>query len=441
MILENEVVRFIRLARAHSILAGGVLDVGLSSLATFVVGIYAARHLDPVALGAYAFVFTVFTALLDPTAQLVFAPVEIESLGVPAAVRFQLTRKSIPLGGSIACGAALGIPVVVYAWLALTAPAVASKTLIPLVLTAMVNTVVSPLQDHVRSMHHLCGSHLRAARVSFVQLVVVSCAIAAALVTRIPPQWVPFGSLALANLTSGGLALLESRVSVPAALPKLNFRQIVTQGKYIFASGAVPSIATMIASALLTRLAGIAVLGYLEAARIAAQPLTVVSTGVSAVGSPRAMQAARDRDPLRAKRVTAIWDSVLIGFAVVYSLAIGWNHPFNPVARLLPAAFVIPGLVLARIISNLTLTVTFPFRMQLLAMRNEKLVARVEVVGNLLRIAATGTAVVVGAFAQPIGLVVQALTRAPFYFHALKSRYGSTSETTTPATAIPVAEA
>jgi O-antigen/teichoic acid export membrane protein len=416
-----------------------VLDVGLSSLATFVVGVYAARHLDPVALGAYAFVFAVFTALQDPTAQLVFAPVEIGSLAVGPAVRFQLTRQSLPMGAAVSSAATLALPLLVYAWLAMTGAAVSWQILVALVVTAMANTIVSPLQDHLRNMHHLCGSHLRAARVSLVQLAVVSCAIAAAIKTRVPPPWVPFGSLALANLTSGAFAWQNSN-SVPATLPKLKFRQLVRQGKYIFASGAVPSVAGMVVSALLTRLAGIAILGYLEAARVAAQPLSVLSKGISAVGSPRAMQAACDHDPPRAKRVAVIWDTVLIGFAICYALAIGWRHPLNPLMRLVPAAFVIPGLVLARIGANLTLTATMPFRMQLLATRKEKLVAKAEAIGNLLRIAATTSAAVVGAFAEPIGLFIQAISRIPFYSRGLKAEYGNTTGTAKPVATIPLAE-
>jgi O-antigen/teichoic acid export membrane protein len=303
----------------------------------------------------------------------------------------------------------------------------------------MANTAVSPLQDHLRTMNHLCGEHLRAARVSFVQLAVVICAVVTAIATRVPPQWVPFGSLMLANLTSGAFGWIDSRAP-RADLPKVTLRDVVHQGKYIFASAAVPSIASMFAAALLTRLAGVAVLGYLEAARVAAQPLMVVSTGITAVGNPRTMQAARDRNPVRARRVTTIWDGALLGFAVCYSIAIGWSHPLNPFMRLVPVAFVIPGLVLARIAGNLALTLTLPFRAQLLAMRQEKLIAKVEVFGNLLRIAATVSAVVVGAFALPIGQLVQAATRIPFYSRMLRFKYGSSSDTAKQATTIPLVE-
>ena len=73
----------------------GLLDAGLSSLATFVMGFYAARYLPPTILGGYALVFSAFMLMTKVPSQLLFKPAEIAAVGFPSTARLQLLPQTL----------------------------------------------------------------------------------------------------------------------------------------------------------------------------------------------------------------------------------------------------------------------------------------------------------------------------------------------------------
>jgi hypothetical protein len=78
--------------RARRLLPAGLLDAGLASLASFVVGVYAARFLPASELGAYALFFTAFLLAAVVPAQLILTPAEIAAVGVARGERVGLRR-------------------------------------------------------------------------------------------------------------------------------------------------------------------------------------------------------------------------------------------------------------------------------------------------------------------------------------------------------------
>src|SRR5919202_1297041 len=88
----------------------GVLDAGLSSLASFAVGVYAARTLTPVLLGGYALAFTAYGLAATVPAQLVFTPLEITATTCPGPSRLPFLRRSLRMGFLPALLPALGVP-------------------------------------------------------------------------------------------------------------------------------------------------------------------------------------------------------------------------------------------------------------------------------------------------------------------------------------------
>ena len=79
-------------------LPAGVFDAAFSSLATFTVGFFAARFLEPVTLGGYALVFSAFLLLTKIPAQFLFKPAEIAVVSFPDHVRLNFLRHTLSLG-------------------------------------------------------------------------------------------------------------------------------------------------------------------------------------------------------------------------------------------------------------------------------------------------------------------------------------------------------
>ncbi|HEX6913010.1 MAG TPA: hypothetical protein VF142_21555, partial [Longimicrobium sp.] len=91
-------------------LAAGVADAGFASLASFAVGVYAIRALEPGALGAYALVFAAFTLLAVVPAQLLFVPAETAAAYAAPGARAGLAAHSLRAGLPAAVLAAAALP-------------------------------------------------------------------------------------------------------------------------------------------------------------------------------------------------------------------------------------------------------------------------------------------------------------------------------------------
>ncbi|HEX6536600.1 MAG TPA: hypothetical protein VF041_18585 [Gemmatimonadaceae bacterium] len=393
--------------RRHTV-AAGVLDAALSSLASFAVGLYAARLLDPVQLGAYALAFTAYGLAVTVPAQLTFTPLEIAAVSYQQPVRLRFIRRSLVLGGLSTLLPALAIP----GWMLFAPRAIPIEVAVGLSVTAVATAIVSPPQDHLRRMLHIAGVSWCATVVSVVQLVVVATGLVALRLGGAPPWWAPFGALALANLVSliTGLVLARRREHA-AAVPAIRITDVMRSGRWMLLTSLVPTGAAFIASVIAAHIAGAAILGHAEVARLSGQPVMVLAIGLAATLGPGIVAAAQAREPRRARRVTTGFVAVIAVAAGAYLALVGGRWRWNPLAWLLPNAYTIPGLVAVTILANVTHGISYPARVEALGAGKEVALTKVELVGNAVRVAIAGAAGVLGAFVIPLGILVVGVVR------------------------------
>jgi O-antigen/teichoic acid export membrane protein len=402
-----------RRQRHHSLLGqvsmrravpAGLVDAALASLASFAVTLYAVRSLKANELGTYALFFNAFTMAAVVPTQLLFSPAEIGSLAYRGRRRLRLLEQSLRLGCPPAAGAAL---VGTLAAIAGSAGA-RSDVVLPLSVTCLLCTAVSPVQDHVRRLLHFAGVSWRAAAMSVTQLVVVLGSLL--LLTRlgVPALWLPFGALLLANVVSLALGLVLSadwRNYEP--LEPMAISDLFHLGGWLVLVGLTPAGARFLSGVLVTHLSSAATLGHVEAARVVSQPLFVLMLGLSAVLVPRLMEAARQRRPELARNASRPFQFIVIAGGVLYLLVVGFQWPLNPVPLAVPSAYVVTGVVPLMIMAQILQGILQPPRAELTGAGRVRTLLRLEILASLPLCLASATAMVTGVLAAPVGAVLQ----------------------------------
>ena len=408
----------------HAVLAG-VLDAGLSSLASFAVGLYAARALDAVQLGGYALASAAWGLAITVPAQLAFTPLEIIAVSCRAPGRLRFLRRSLMLGLWPTLLPAIAIPL----WMPFAPPAVRPDVVVALTITSVAAAIASPPQDHLRRMLHIAGRSWYATLVSVVQLVVAVGSLVVCSASHVPPWWAPFGALALANVASlsMGVALARRRdvEGATVALPPTRFAAVMRSGRWLLLTSLIPTAAAFVAAAIAAHLAGAAILGYAEVARLGGQPLLVLSTGLSATLGPGLVAAAQQRKQDEAHGVARLCVVLTLILGAGYLALVGTNWRGNPLAWLLPKAYVVPGLVAATILANVTHGISFPLRSEVLGAGKEVALTKIESVGNTVRVLIAGTCTVLGAFIIPCGVLAVGLVRWLGCHTVLRSYYAA----------------
>lgn len=408
----------LRTARSHFLgrgplfrtIGAGLFDSGCASLATFAVGLYAARVFDPAILGAYALTFAAFTLASNMASQLVFVPCEVKSVSLRRRQRLTLLRRSLWIGVPITLLASLSV----WAWLLFAESGTPYDVVVALTVSAVACAIVSPIQDHVRRMLHLGDASWAAAAVSGLQLAGILALAAGAIASEIPAVWIPFGALAGANFLSLCLGLhLGWRMRDQATSPSIELPLIeaLRSGRWLLSAVLLASGANFVAAGLVTQLASAAALGYAEAARICAQPIWVFVIGLRAVLGPRSMEAARGRDRARARRISQgfAWVVSVIGLGYATVTATEWWG--NPLPELIPNAYVIPWLVLIWTLANIITGYQSSLRAELLGAGREAGIAMAETWASMARTLVSATAWWTGSLAMPAGFLVGAVVR------------------------------
>jgi O-antigen/teichoic acid export membrane protein len=405
----------------HDTLAG-LLDAGFASLATFLVGIYAVRVFDPVSLGGYALAYqAVFLVGIAP-AYLLLAPAEIAVIAHPVERRLDYLPRALARAAPVALVAALASTL----WSLLAPAELPGETTRALVVTAAIAAFFSPLQDHVRQMLHAGGMSWRATIISLVQLGIVAAAVGAMSRLEVPPAWIPFGSLGLANLVSATIGVAMSRGGRLAPDPaRLRLADLLAAGRWIFGGAILGPAAGFVVAALVVALADAAALGYAEGARVVAQPVWVLAVGLESVLGPRLMAAARERRPASARAISHQFVALAVLAGAICVTAVGGPWPWNPMRWLLPTAYTVAGLTLAMLTAQTALAVLFPYRSELLGAGREAALTKVEAGASGARVAIALTAGLTGAYAIPLGLLAQAGIRGTA-FYALRRRLYAT---------------
>lgn len=394
----------------------GQLDAGLASLGSFIAGLYAVRELSASELGAYALMFNAYVMVTQFSAQLIYTPSEVHSVGWDQEQRLTGLQASTRKGTMVAIVASLGM---VLAALPL-AGSVSSVIVVAFVVSGLLLAMVSPTQDHVRRTFHLAGQSWRAATMSAVMVVATAGGIIG--VGELSPAWAPFGGLLVGNVVSLAISRKWLRGLGPAPdVP--SYRELFSRGRWLLGVGLASTGFGYLSATLVKVLAGVAALGYVEGARVVAQPINIISLGLVAVVAPQAMEASLHKDRGRARRWRVRFLLLLAMVAVPYALLTGGSWSANPLVGLIPNAYAVEGLVTLSLISAFLNSASNPWRAELLAARLEGVLGRsVATTGLLESAVVAGTAGVAGPAALPIGHGIAAAARW-VWFHLRLARW------------------
>jgi hypothetical protein len=416
-----------RLPGVRGAVPAGLVDAGAASLAHFLVGLTAVNLLDPSDLGVYAVYFAAFMVATIVSQALVFTPAEVIAVSHPVEHRLSQVLRGLKLGiGPLLVGAS----VVVVAALA-TRGQTSMEVTVGLAVTSGAAILVSPAQDHIRRLLHIAARSWSAAGVSIVQVVAVTLALGAMISLDVPAAWIPFGALAIANLVSFGFGVafaLSGRTK--DVVKELSFRELAESGRWLLVMAVIPFGALFLGSIIIVELAGPEVMGFAEAARVAAQPIVVVATGLSAVLGPRGVEAAIHKDYPMARSAHHLYLGLILGTGVLYLLIAGHDWVGNPMAYLVPVAYVVQGLAAVTIIANIITAATVQFTNELVGGRKEVELTRMSLIASPFLLVGAATASVTGAFARSLGIILEGSVRYGLYSAARGRIYREVDEPT-----------
>jgi hypothetical protein len=394
--------------RLRQKLPAGIIDASLSSLATFAAGLAAVRWLTPAELGIYSVIFSAFLVGSLLPAEITYTPVQVSMIKLEVQERLGGFVHSLGRGIPPAL---LGCVVILVAGAVIWWRSDPTADL-ELALTGVALTVISPMQDHLRRGFHIAERSWDATWMSAAQLVAVAGTLFAMQSLGVDPAWAPLGSLAIANGISLAFGLALSRASwrVRPEAPV-----VTVSGRWLAASSITAYGGTLVASVVMTLVAGPEIVGFAEAARVASQPVLVVTTGVAAAFASRHLRAADSVDRAAALTVNKSFFMVVAVAGISYLFLAGFAWSFNPLFVLMPSAYQIAFLIPVTILSNLVLSVTSPLRDQLIAANREVPMAKIDFTSLVIPTVVATSAGVTGAFARPLGIIGQNIYRTVRY--------------------------
>lgn len=409
----------VRLPRLPSSLVPSVLDTACASLATFGVGLFAARAYPVEVLGLYELFFLMWLLAALVPRQLVMLPTEIRAAQMPPEQRMGLLDAG--LRRAVAPGVVAGAVGVVIT--AAVAPRIGSGALWPLAVTTLAATVLSPLQDHLRYTLHIAERSWGAAQVSMVQLSSVLAALGLLLLLDVPAGFVPFGALAAANVVSLTVGMrMNAAARASERVPAPPIAELLQTGRWLLPQAVGSFLGTYLAGLVVTFLAGAASLGYASAARLAAQPVFVLIQGLTSVLGPRSLAAAAEMRYDEVLRLRRQFIGAALGASTVYLALVAVPSPLNPLPVLLPLAYVVPGLVAVSVAANMLAALSSPQRYELLGRGRERWLAGAQGAGGVVQVVTAAATAALGAFARPLSLLVQNLALAGIFWRATRQR-------------------
>jgi len=401
-------------------LPAGIADAAFASLATFAAGLSAVNMFNDIDRGVYAVFFTAFGLGVVLPWDLILIPAEVNAVSFAVADRMRRARDTLKMGLWASLVGTLAIVAAAFISRSLTD----SDVIWGLALTGAVATVLSPLQDHMRRLLHIAELSWKAAAVSGVQFLGVVASLGVMFLLDAPVAVMPFGSLAIANALSltTGIILGDVVHQKPLEEP-LRFWTLAKEGRWLLTQAMLPSVAHFAVAAIIAALAGVEALGYTEAARVVAQPVLVFATGLTAVLAPRAMKAAMDRDLEAARHTRRIYMTLMLAGGFLYLIAASNDWVWNPMQYLVPAAYIIPWLVAAKIVSNMTTATMYLDTNELLGAQKAKAMAGIAIVTSPILVLIAFTARSTEAFARPFGLIARDVVQVGWYRATLNRHY------------------
>ena len=407
-------------------LPAGIVDASFASLATFAVGLAAVNLLPDTERGVYAIYFTAFMLGSVLPRTLVLIPAEVETVAYATEDRLALVPHTLRLGvlpSLVGASSALLAAIV-------AAPLTGSDVIGPFTITTAVAAVLSPLQDHVRKMLHFAARSWAAALISLVQFTTAVVAVVVMNSADVAVAFIPFGALSLANLVSlsFGWAITWNYRRTHIRRGHMELSSLARRGRWLLLQAAAPSIAGFVAATMITRLASPEALGFAEAARVVAQPILVLGTGLSAVLNPRVVEAASKRDRATARRTERLFLGVMLVAGIGYLAIAGWSWPLNPMTAIVPSAYEVSGLVALTVVANLAIASIFLQFNELIGAKLETTLAKISWSTAPVLLLGAATAGVTDAFARPLGRLGEALAKTVAQSVALSRYYGNPSD-------------
>ena len=414
----------------------GMLDVGFSSIATFAVGLYAAHSLGPAEFGVYALFTSAFIFAAVVPAFLVLFPSAFAAVSeTPVGrERLNLIGQTWRLGAPTAFVAAALASLV--AGLTANEPA---RVVVPLALTCTVCATISPLQDHVRRTLHMGSCSWSAMVLSLVQVSCVGISLALLKEGRVAPPWRPFTALAIANTISFGVGLALGRKQASGSLPRYEIRTLTRSGRWLVTHHLGMAGGFFGSTAVVTAVAGRTAIGQAEAARLVAQPLYVLMSGLCAITQHLSFAAGERRDSTEAHRVARIFVTLLVIGGATFGIATARPWWGNPFPRILPAAYARPGLVTVCVVAFILHGTYAPFGAELLGAGRRRVHALVAVSVGVIQCLAAVTAVWLGPFSRPLVLAGASVVIAAVYLPVRRAVYRDRTAPT-PTTSVDLTE-
>ncbi len=445
-----------KLSRA---IPAGLVDAALASLATFVLSLYAIATWEgdsPQVLGMYFLYMSAFLMASAVPNQLLFVPAERMTLNVEQAARVHFFGRIAKLG--IPAGAAAAVLLLLATLVGASKPEISFlEDQLPFLLTAAVATVFSPLQNHARRLLHLAGRSWAAANVSLVQAATAAVALVVLVAAEVAAQWIPIGSLAVANVVSVATAAVLARRAgrhvadaeldaVAATRNAMTYRKLMPTGRWLVATGVISLGNNFVVESAVASLASLEALALAGAAKTVAQPILVLSNGLRSVLGPPSMEAARDRDRAAAHRVRRTFTKLTVVAVAAYIAVAGFDWVGNPLARLIDGAYAVPFLVALSIVANGFNGAAFPGRLELIGASREKQLFGADLRANIAQLvfavgiaAAAGSNAAAGSFARPVAFAALGVGRILLYARQLDVHYEDPPDDETEAGTIPQA--
>lgn len=302
--------------RGSSKLLAGLTDSGSAAGATFIAGIVAVRELSTDALALYALLFASSVLAMVLPRQLQYIPAQL-------GANLERGRVAPHIARDVRRGAGADVltVMIVFASGLPVAGRVGPGTFFALVITAAAFAVVSPLQDHVRSSLHLVDRHWSAAACSVVVLGGTAVTAAGLLLVQagIVAPLIPFGSLLLANAASIAVGAVLLRGAQRHA--QYEQERFAVRARFLFAEVAVQAAWFGCNSAVLLLVSARA-LGDLEAARVLASPLNIVTTGLLTFMGPTLLRTVAAAESHAARRGVIRVLMAILTAGLVYAVAL-----------------------------------------------------------------------------------------------------------------------
>lgn len=192
--------------------------------------------------------------------------------------------------------------------------------------------------------------------------------------------------------------------------------------RWLFAVGLTTSGLAYVTSAIISALLGLAPLGHIEAARVVARPIQVVAQGLVAVVGPRSMEAATARSWNEMRSWRGRYARMLAFVAVPYALITASDWFLNPMSRLVPVAYIVPGLVFGMLVAYSIQALNLPMESEILGFKAARQLASVALIAGVVEVVGSSTAPLLQEFTAPVWIAVAALTRRILYRRRIRNR-------------------